>query len=536
MFERQETDFVIVGAGIAGLRAAIGLAADGARVLVVTKEALGESNTHYAQGGIAVAMSGEEDVSLHLEDTINAGDGLVNREAARVLVEEGPLRVEELLRWGTDFDRENGKLMLTREGAHSRNRILHAHGDATGAEIGRALLRHARAMPNITLREWTTTVGLDPADGGVAGVRLLDRDGWVRDVHTRAALLASGGAGQVYSDTTNPAVATGDGIALAWNAGAEIADMEFYQFHPTALSLPGVQRFLLSEALRGEGAYLRNAAGERFMERYHPLLELAPRDVVARAITREGLGAAGATLPVWLDMRHVTAIDPAKRFPGISSFLAQHGLDLRRDLIPVRPAAHYLMGGVRTDVHGRTSLPRLYAAGEVACTGVHGANRLASNSLLEGLVFGARAAEAMVGENASVRATASPKKVPLHEVRDFSAPLRELQQLMWHNAGLLRDAEGLKAAAAEFTRLSRAWRGTYLTRALAEYRNLHTIGRLIVQSALGREESRGAHYRIDFPHRNDEQFARHSIIRKDNRFPRSVLRLEDEDRITSAAV
>src|SRR5581483_2627735 len=216
-------------------------------------------------------MGGDEDVALHLEDTVNAGDGLVNREAARILVEEGPLRVEELLQWGTDFDRENGKLMLTREGAHSRSRILHAHGDATGAEIGRSLLRHARAMPNITLQEWTTTVGLDLKDGEVAGVQLLDRDGLFRHVRAGAVLLASGGAGQVYSDTTNPAVATGDGIAMAWGAGAEIADMEFYQFHPTALYLPGVQRFLLSEALRGEGAYLRNSWGDRFMERYHPL-------------------------------------------------------------------------------------------------------------------------------------------------------------------------------------------------------------------------------------------------------------------------
>ena len=537
MAEEQQTDFVIVGAGIAGLRAAIGLAADGASVLVVTKEALGESNTHYAQGGIAVAMSGDEDVALHLEDTVNAGDGLVNREAARVLVEEGPLRVEELLRWGTDFDRENGKLMLTREGAHSRNRILHAHGDATGAEIGRALLRHARAMPQITLQEWTTTTDLITEDGAVGGVRLLDRDGLSAQARARAVLLASGGAGQVYSDTTNPAVASGDGIAMAWNAGAEIADMEFYQFHPTALSLPGVQRFLLSEALRGEGAYLLNSRGERFMERYHPLLELAPRDVVARAITREGRGPSEETLPVYLDMRHVTAIDPATRFPGISKFLAEHKLDLRRDLIPVRPAAHYLMGGVRTDVHGRTSLPRLYAAGEVACTGVHGANRLASNSLLEGLVFGARAAEAMAGESALAKSGSPyPKQVPVHEARDFSGPLRELQQLMWNNAGLLRDAAGLKAAAAEFARLSRVWRGTSLTRALVEYRSLHTISRMIVQSALGREESRGAHYRNDFPHRDDERFARHSIIQKDGNLPSSVLRMEEEDAVTSAAV
>src|SRR5277367_702506 len=321
-----DTDFLIVGAGIAGLRAAIEMSEAG-RVLVVTKEALGESNTNYAQGGIAVALGGEEDISLHLEDTVDAGDGLVDRDAARVLVEEGPLRVEELLRWGTGFDRENGKLMLTREGAHSRNRILHAHGDATGAEIGRSLLAQAREHKNITLIEWTTNADLIVEDNEATGAWLLDAENTLHPVRARAVLLASGGAGQVYSDTTNPAVATGDGIAMAYRAGAEIADMEFYQFHPTALSLPGVPRFLLSEALRGEGAYLRNDRGERFMERYHPLLELASRDVVARAITHEGFGESlGETRPVYLDMRHVRGIDFAQRFPGISAFLEQHGL------------------------------------------------------------------------------------------------------------------------------------------------------------------------------------------------------------------
>jgi L-aspartate oxidase len=529
---QHETDYIIVGAGIAGLRAAIGLAAGKASVLVVTKEALGESNTHYAQGGIAVAMSGEEDVALHLDDTVNAGDGLVNREAARVLVEEGPVRVEELLRWGTDFDRENGQLMLTREGAHSRNRILHAHGDATGAEIGRSLLRHARALPNITLLEWTTTVDLIVEGGEVVGVTLLNRDGQLSDAQARAVLLASGGAGQVYSDTTNPAVATGDGIAMAWRAGAQIADMEFYQFHPTALSLPGVQRFLLSEALRGEGAWLRNASGERFMEKYHPLLELAPRDVVARAITREGMGSKRETLSVYLDMRHVTTIDPHARFPGISKFLAHHGLDLRRDLIPVRPAAHYLMGGVRTDIHGRTSVPRLYAAGEAACTGVHGANRLASNSLLEGLVFGARAAEAMREEK-----PLAPKAIQEVERQSGSdsqtgpdsdcIELRTgLQQSMWQNAGLLRDAPGLKKGQDDLHCLSTEI-PSQSTRAILELRNLQTIGELIIQSALAREESRGAHFRNDFPARNDQKFGSHSMIQKEGKLLRSTWSLSE---------
>lgn len=512
MIDLNETDYAIVGAGIAGLRAAIGLAADGAQVLVVTKEALGESNTYYAQGGIAVAMSGMEDVALHLRDTVNAGDGLVNREAARVLVEEGPERVEELLRWGTDFDRENGHLMLTREGAHSRNRILHAHGDATGAEIGRSLLCHARSIANIRLLEWTTTFDLILDSGIVAGVALLDHEGHPFTVRARAVLLASGGAGQVYSDTTNPLVATGDGIAMAWRAGAEAADMEFYQFHPTALSLPGVQRSLLSEALRGEGAYLRNAQGERFMERYHPLLELAPRDVVARAITREGTGPEGEQLPVYLDMRHVTGIDPATRFPGISSFLARHGLDLRRDLIPVRPAAHYLMGGICTDVHGRTSLQRLYAAGEAACTGVHGANRLASNSLLEGLVFGARAAEAMLEQSAMRARQPDPRVEPLYGEADFSSLRERLQQTMWEKAGLLRDADGLRTAQQNLDALGEELPETSNRQGI-EVRNLLAVGEMIVASALAREESRGAHYRNDFPRRNDKRFGRHSVMR-----------------------
>jgi L-aspartate oxidase len=507
-----ETDFLVVGAGIAGLRAAISLSEAG-RVLVLTKEALDESNTHYAQGGIAVALGGDEDISLHLEDTLQAGDGLVNREAAAVLVEEGPKRVEELLQWGTGFDRENGELMLTREGAHSRSRILHAHGDATGAEIGRSLLAKAKSLANVTLDEWTTCVDLMVEAGEVRGLRVLDRDGVLRETRARAILLASGGAGQVYSDTTNPAVATGDGIAMAYRAGAEISDMEFYQFHPTALSLPGVPRFLLSEALRGEGAYLRNSQGERFMDRYHPQLELAPRDVVARAITREGFGKQpGEILPVYLDMRHVTGLDLAARFPGISSFLRNYHLELSRDLIPVRPAAHYLMGGVRTDVDGRASLPRLFAAGEAACTGVHGANRLASNSLLEGLVFGARAADQMRNLPA---AAASKQESRAGEPAAQSTNvelLRQLQGMMWEKAGLLREAKLLREAASELGRM-RAELPEATDRASLELRNLHTIAELIVTSALAREESRGAHYRLDYPRRDDEHYARHSVVR-----------------------
>jgi L-aspartate oxidase len=486
--------------------------AEAGRILLVCKEGLAESNTAYAQGGIAVAMGGEQDVALHLEDTLAAGDGLVDRAAAAVLVEHGPKRVEELLAWGTNFDRypegQGGELMRTREGAHSLPRILHAHGDATGREIAVSLLRHVRGIANVELLEWTIGVDLIVEGGCVVGASLLDGEGKVRAVRAGAVLLASGGAGQVYNETTNPAVATGDGIAMAYRAGAAVSDMEFYQFHPTAFAQDGAPRFLMSEALRGEGAWLVNARGERFMERYHAGLELAPRDVVARAIAREALDGE-----VYLDMRHVEK-DLKARFPGISAFLAGYGLELGRDLVPVRPAAHYLMGGVRTDVHGRTSLPGLYAAGEVACTGVHGANRLASNSLLEGLVFGALAAEAMLrgrGTREEGREGLRAEVVGARDDGDVAGWVAELRGVMWRDAGLLRDAVGLRRAQDCLAALARRMpRG--MTREGIEARNLHAVATLIVTAALARRESRGAHSRNDFPQR--DAVARHSVMER----------------------
>jgi len=523
----SQIDYLVMGAGVAGLRAAVKLAAHG-DVLVVTKESLAESNTHYAQGGIAVAMEGSNDVALHLEDTIAAGDGLVNRAAAQALVAEGPERVAELIEWGARFDRDardGGELLRTREGAHSLPRILHANGDATGAEIGRSLLAFARAHPRIRFAEWTMVTGLVLVDGRVIGADLLDRDGLMRRVCACAVLIAAGGAGQVYSETTNPAVATGDGIALAAEAGADLADMEFYQFHPTALALEGAPRFLLSEALRGEGAYLRNDRGERFMERYHPLLELAPRDVVARAITREGMGDDGAPRPVFLDMRYVRGINLRERFPGISAFLARYQLDLARDLIPVRPAAHYLMGGIRTDLDGRTSVRGLYAAGEAACTGVHGANRLASNSLLEGLVFGSRAAKAMLEDDLPLAIAAAPDAVTAamsSEDEDLlEIHIGQLRRAMWEHAGLLREEstlrEGFAAQAAAETGIEHFIQRGKSSRRLAEARALNRVARAILQSALARTESRGAHFRNDFPRRDDERFRKHSVIGRDGR-------------------
>jgi L-aspartate oxidase len=452
----SSADFIVMGAGVAGLRAAVELA-DRGDVLVVTKESLGESNTHYAQGGIAVASSEDsDDVSLHLEDTISAGDGIVFRTAAEVLIGEGPERVAELIKWGAHFDCDAHGLLRTREGAHSRPRILHANGDATGAEISRSLVAHAHAHPRIKFAEWMMLSRLLVQDRQVVGAEIMpaepayDANESPTQVTARAVLIASGGAGQVYSDTTNPAIATGEGLALALEAGAQLADMEFYQFHPTAFSFPNAPRFLMSEALRGEGAYLCNDRGERFMGRYHPLLELAPRDVVARAITHEGLDKTGEARKVFLDMRHVRNIDLHKRFPGISAFLSRYSLDLHRDSIPVRPAAHYLMGGIRTDLIGRTTVPGLYAAGEAACTGVHGANRLASNSLLEGLVFGARAARAILEDALPMGPVerGEPRTLWLDQAKVvvIDEILHTLQRAMWTDGGLLRSESSLREA------------------------------------------------------------------------------------------
>ena len=509
----SETDFIVVGGGIAGLRAAIGLAEAG-RLLVVTKQEVTESNTQYAQGGIAVALSDEDEVQLHLQDTIDAGDGLVNVEAARVLVEEGPKRIQELIHWGTEFDRTGTQLTFTREAAHSRSRILHAHGDSTGREIGRALIARARAIPQIAFTEFEFTADLCLGDHGVTGVLLLAPDGTRRTVSAKAVLLATGGAGQVYSDTTNPPVATGDGVAMAYRAGAAISDMEFFQFHPTALSLPGAPRFLLSEALRGEGALLVNVAGERFMPRYHPKAELAPRDVVARAIVQEIASTKSQPAVVYLDLRHLDATKVRGRFPRIYKTCKQYGIDITSDLVPVRPAAHYVMGGVKTDLAGRSTVPGLYAAGEVACTGVHGANRLASNSLLEGLVFGARVAEAMRDERSSVSASQCQSREDAANPTNAKQVAQQLRTSMWEHAGVIRSKEGLQSALRQIV----TWRVDLTSgsnRQSIETRNVLAVAELIARSALAREESRGAHFRTDFPMHDDARFKKHSVVVRD---------------------
>src|SRR5436309_1671658 len=436
----SQVDFIVVGAGVAGLRAAIALAAAG-KVLVLTKQELTESATQYAQGGIAVALSDEDEIGLHLQDTINAGDGLVNAEAARVLVEEGPERIQELIEWGTQFDRSGTKLTFTREAAHSRNRILHAHGDSTGREIGRALYAKAASLKNISFCEFEFTSGLHLRSGRICGVELISPKGELHLVNSSSVLLATGGAGQIYSNTTNPAVATADGVAMAYRAGAEISDMEFVQFHPTALYVKNAPRFLLSEALRGEGAVLRNSELHRFMAKYHEAGELAPRDVVARAIAHELEVCRLKDPVVYLDLTHLKAEHIRERFPRIYETCLKYNVDLTVDQVPIRPAAHYLMGGIRTDLNGRSTLHGLYAAGEAACTSVHGANRLASNSLLEGLVFGARAASMMIHEakhaQHSSTAEAEPVKNPGAK-SSVEAFIQGVQQLMWNKGGIVR--------------------------------------------------------------------------------------------------
>lgn len=509
----DRVDFVVVGAGVAGLRSAIALAEAG-KVLVLAKQELTESATQYAQGGIAVALSDEDEISLHLQDTINAGDGIVNPEAAHVLVEEGPERIQELIDWGTHFDRQGTRLTFTREGAHSRSRILHAHGDSTGREIGRALYAKASSLKNIVFSEFEFIAALHVDSGHVNGVELVSAKGELHLVGSSAVLLATGGTGQVYSNTTNPAVATGDGVAMAYRAGAEIGDMEFVQFHPTALYLKKAPRFLLSEALRGEGAVLRNTELHRFMSKYHDLGELAPRDVVARAIAHELEVSSMKDPVVYLDMTHLKGDHIKTRFPRIYSTCLEHNIDITVDLVPVRPAAHYLMGGVRTDLHGRTSLRGLYAAGETACTGVHGANRLASNSLLEGLVFGARAGTAMREELTEGRAKAGVLTVAPaagSAATDTEQFIRDIQQLMWNKAGIVRCRQGLAGAVHQLETAAECLPLPF-SRRNCEARNIHTCGLLIARSAMARLESRGAHYRTDYPTHDDARYQKHSIV------------------------
>jgi L-aspartate oxidase len=511
------TDFLIIGSGIAGLRAAVDLAAAGDVVVLTKADEPTETNTGYAQGGIAVALGADDAPARHGADTLVAGDGLCDEAAVRVLVEEGPRYVHELVEWGVQFDRDpDGTLALGREAAHSVRRVLHAR-DATGREIARALAARVAALPRVRFHSSARAVEVIVRDGVACGARFVE-GGLVGEVRARAILLATGGAGQVFLETSNPPIATGDGVTLAWYAGARVADLEFVQFHPTVLAVEGRPRFLLSEALRGEDAHLINAAGERFMTRYEPAGELAARDLVSRAVVRE-IERSGA--PVYLSMAHLDAAWVHGRFPTIAAACRAAGLDLARDRIPVSPAAHYFMGGVETDLWARTSLPGLYAAGEAACTGVHGANRLASNSLLEGLVFGARAAVAMQsppqpGHLARAREMSGPPAVAAAPASVVPGE-RDVRARMWRDVGLVRDRRRLEDAVPvlEGWRLAarRAWRRAEVDPARWRLASLATVGALVARGALRREESRGGHYRTDFPRRDDVHWQVHVVER-----------------------
>ena len=562
MADSQAYDVAIIGGGIAGLSVALRLS-DSLRIALFTKGQLGESNTRYAQGGLAVALGPDDNPELHFQDTVAAGAGHCDEEAVRILVEQAPASVEWLISMGVQFDRAQAGsdahatrdgLLLGREAAHSRWRVLHAGGDATGAEIERALVAALRKRSSIVLYEETFVSDLLVRDGVCCGVQAIDQDGRSYIVRSSATVLANGGAGGLWLHTSNPSGATADGLALAWRAGAALADLEFMQFHPTVLVADGSSH-LVSEAVRGEGAYLRNHTGERFMPRYHTHAELAPRDVVARAILSEML--TEQTECEYLDLRHLPAERMHARFPTISALCHDYGLDLAKDLLPVAPAAHYCMGGVMTDTEGRTTLPGLYAVGEVACTGVHGANRLASNSLLEGLVFGLRVG-GVLGANGEQeghvyqgqshawhpqgphRPTTPPRAttcrmatppagngavgvgveqgvaqnvVARGRVERWMGPCgcqarlrRELREIMWRYVSLCRDEEGLLVAK---NKLETLWHSLPATSVMEhdegqimpgwiEMRNMLQVAKLVIAAALQRRESRGSHWRSDY--------------------------------------
>ena len=507
----QHYDYIVIGSGIAGLYSAL-LAVEHGSVLILTKGGIADCNTQYAQGGIAAAVGPEDSPSYHLADTLVAGAGLCNEDAARILAEQGPQAIAELVRLGVIFDTTDGEVSLGREAAHRMPRVLHAGGDATGARIEltlSSLAHHSR----ISVQEYVTTTRLllDERGSRVVGVAgLVGGAGAELEYHAAHTVLATGGAGRLYRYTTNPEVTTGDGVALAYQAGAAVMDMEFYQFHPTALRLPGAPPFLITEAMRGEGAVLRNVHGDAFMTGYHHQGDLAPRDVVSRSLLEE-MRRTGAGHVV-LDATHLPAEMVAARFPSIYRTCLTYGLDITRDPIPVSPAAHYMMGGVLTNTEGETTLPGLYACGEVACTGLHGANRLASNSLLETVVFGQRVVRRTLEGGWTGPRPEGAYALQEEPVEAGEPSLEGLQALNWSNVGIIRSKEGLTEAAGTFATWETA---TPLggDRSERELANMVALGRLMAESALVREESRGAHFRKDFPE-SSEAWQRHTVFMK----------------------
>jgi L-aspartate oxidase len=500
-------DVLVIGGGIAGLRATMAIDPR-LSALVVTKDQLEESNSNYAQGGIAGVLGADDKFEDHIADTLTAGAGLCDREVVEMVVREAPGHIRQLIEWGTSFDQAEGELLLGREGGHSHNRIVHALGDATGQEIMRAMIARARNVLRAQIWQNTFTIDLLTHEGRCRGALVWNERHGKTYVWAKQTILATGGAGQIFRETTNPPVATGDGHAAAYRAGAELMDMEFMQFHPTVLYIAGSSRSLITEAVRGEGALLVDAAGVRFMPEYHPLAELAPRDVVSQAIVDRMEKSHHPC--VYLDMSALPAEAVRARFPGIAKRCREFGLDLATDRIPVRPGAHYMIGGVKVDEHGATTVPGLWAAGEVTSSGLHGANRLASNSLLEGLVYGARAGEAasdaalLEPDRYEAVPLENPPVAPPSEHLDLQDIRNSLKSLVWRSAGVRRNAGGLREAARTIDGWQRyALAQQFPTSEGWELQNMLTVARVMIGAALRREESRGVHLRTDFPRPDD---------------------------------
>jgi len=507
-----ETDFVVVGAGVAGLRAAIELAEAG-RVLILNKKAIPSfKSADWRSEGLW--LSDEDDVSLHLQDTLTHGDGLCDATAVKTLLEEGAGRIEELIAWDADSSKN---LVFELENTHAKVRVLHSRGASTGREVLRVLFEKVQSLKHISIAPLNFVTELRTDAGRVTGISVLDEKGMPHEVACSGVMLATGGIGQIYRNTTNPEAATADGIALAFRAGAEVGDMEFVQFHPTALYMKKVPAFLLDESLRSEGGYLRNFELDRFMAKYHPLGERGPGAVVSRAIVHEMEVSRAKDPFVYLDVTHMNATKVQKHFSRIYETCMAYNIDITEDLIPVRPAAHFGVGGVRTNLDGRTNIAGLYAAGEVASNGVHGANRTPSNSLLESLVYGARAGKAMCSLTSDSRKVPTPREAVCSNgpvEAGLEEAIGQIQDLMWNEVGVVRIRTGMQKAVKTLEQMAEKVAHPK-TRRAHEAANLHLTALLVARSALAREESRGAHYRIDYPDHDDQKFLKHSVVRND---------------------